>query len=565
MADLRRFLDEAGAQQMAVEIKAQDAKTLESAKAYTDSKAKNYDAAGSAATAEENAKKYADEQIVIVNENLGKKADKTALEAEVTRATEKEAELQGNIDAVSGVANQNKTDIAAINNETTGILAQAKADATEKANAVQANVDALNEKVGNLPEGTTAKDVVDYVNIKTAGIATDAALGELQNQLSGVQGEVAGIKGDYLKAADKTELEGKISTAQGAADAAQSHSEGVASDLATETSERKTADEAQVARIAVLEDTITGLSGAMHFRGVKDEVPTDVTGYSEGDTIIVGNKEYVFDGTEFKEFGDASVNAEAITALTGRVGAAEGKITALEGEMDAVEGAVATKAEQSSLDKEIEDREAGDAALDERLQAVEAQLGDGENSVSDLIATAKQEAITAATEASATDATTKANKALEDAKKYADAEDAKIESRVDALEGATHTHTNKALLDTYTQTEENLADAVAKKHEHANKAELDKIADGDVAKWNSAESNAKAHADSLNTAMTSRVDGIDGRVTANTNAVATKAEADDLDAAVERIDAVEATASANASAIAAITSIPVSDVTAMFA
>lgn len=565
MADLRRFLDEAGAQQMAVEIKAQDAKTLESAKAYTDSKAKNYDAAGSAATAEENAKKYADEQIVIVNENLGKKADKTALEAEVTRATEKEAELQGNIDAVSGVANQNKTDIAAINNETTGILAQAKADATEKANAVQANVDALNEKVGNLPEGTTAKDVVDYVNIKTAGIATDAALGELQNQLSGVQGEVTGIKGDYLKAADKTELEGKISTAQGAADAAQSHSEGVASDLATETSERKTADEAQVARIAVLEDTITGLSGAMHFRGVKDEVPTDVMGYSEGDTIIVGNKEYVFDGTEFKEFGDASVNAEAITALTGRVGAAEGKITALEGEMDAVEGAVATKAEQSSLDKEIEDREAGDAALDERLQAVEAQLGDGENSVSDLIATAKQEAITAATEASATDTTTKANKALEDAKKYADAEDAKIESRVDALEGATHTHTNKALLDTYTQTEENLADAVAKKHEHANKAELDKIADGDVAKWNSAESNAKAHADSLNTAMTSRVDGIDGRVTANTNAVATKAEADDLDAAVERIDAVEVTASANASAIAAITSIPVSDVTAMFA
>ena len=35
-------------------------------------------------------------------------------------------------------------------------------------------------------------------------------------------------------------------------------------------------------------------------------------------------------------------------------------------------------------------------------------------------------------------------------------------------------------------------------------------------------------ADSLNTAMTSRVDGIDGRVTANTNAVATKAEADEI-------------------------------------
>lgn len=39
-----------------------------------------------------------------------------------------------------------------------------------------------------------------------------------------------------------------------------------------------------------------------------------------------------------------------------------------------------------------------------------------------------------------------------------------------------HTHSNKALLDTYAQTEENLADAVAKKHSHHNKAVLDGIA-----------------------------------------------------------------------------------------
>lgn len=36
-----------------------------------------------------------------------------------------------------------------------------------------------------------------------------------------------------------------------------------------------------------------------------------------------------------------------------------------------------------------------------------------------------------------------------------------------------------------------------KAHEHANKAELDKIADGDVAKWNAAEQNAKDYADGL--------------------------------------------------------------------
>lgn len=46
-------------------------------------------------------------------------------------------------------------------------------------------------------------------------------------------------------------------------------------------------------------------------------------------------------------------------------------------------------------------------------------------------------------------------------------------SNLDANTAARHTHTNKALLDTYTQTEANLADAVNKKHSHSNKALLD--------------------------------------------------------------------------------------------
>lgn len=72
-----------------------------------------------------------------------------------------------------------------------------------------------------------------------------------------------------------------------------------------------------------------------------------------------------------------------------------------------------------------------------------------------------------------------------------------LAGRVTTLEGTSHTHANKALLDTYTQTEENLADAVAKKHTHANATELDKIADGDKAKWDAAEQNAKDYADGL--------------------------------------------------------------------
>lgn len=64
--------------------------------------------------------------------------------------------------------------------------------------------------------------------------------------------------------------------------------------------------------------------------------------------------------------------------------------------------------------------------------------------------------------------------------------------RITALEANTHTHANKALLDTYTQTEANLADAVAKKHSHANKTELDKFESGDKAKLDTAVQSVTA-------------------------------------------------------------------------
>jgi len=56
-----------------------------------------------------------------------------------------------------------------------------------------------------------------------------------------------------------------------------------------------------------------------------------------------------------------------------------------------------------------------------------------------------------------------------------------LKEKVNAASEGNHAHLNKALLDTYTQTEEDLADAVAKKHEHANKDVLDAITAESVA------------------------------------------------------------------------------------
>ena len=63
---------------------------------------------------------------------------------------------------------------------------------------------------------------------------------------------------------------------------------------------------------------------------------------------------------------------------------------------------------------------------------------------------------------------------------------AQIKAVTDPIAAKAHEHANKTLLDTYTQTEANLADAVAKKHSHANATELAKFADGDKAKLDTA-------------------------------------------------------------------------------
>lgn len=108
-----------------------------------------------------------------------------------------------------------------------------------------------------------------------------------------------------------------------------------------------------------------------------------------------------------------------------------------------------------------------------------------------------------------------------------------LAGRVTALEGATHTHANKALLDTYTQTEADLADAVAKKHEHTNKTVLDGITSEKVAKWDAAEQNAKDYADGL-------ADDYDAAGAANQALADAKAYTDEKDTAMGvRMTAVE--------------------------
>lgn len=121
------------------------------------------------------------------------------------------------------------------------------------------------------------------------------------------------------------------------------------------------------------------------------------------------------------------------------------------------------------------------------------------------------------------------NKSEENAKAHATGLNTAMNTRVEALEAIDHTHTNKELLDTYTQTEADLADAVAKKHAHENAEELAKIAVGDKAKWDAAEQNAKDHADAkIKELAEGDVAGNTAAIAQNAKDIALKANAADV-------------------------------------
>ena len=234
--------------------------------------------------------------------------------------------------------------------------------ALEAAQAAQKDVDDLEQLVGVLPEGTSAKDVVDYVNIKTTGIATDAALEELQNQLNGAEKAIDAIEADYLKAADKTELQGNIDAL---ADTVEILSEGI---------------------------------DAEKVDGVKDLIKY----VEEHGTEVTGMKE------------DISENAAAIKTIQ------EESLVGLDGRLDVLEAKFGGA--EGSVEDQIAD--AKQAAIDAAAADATSKANAAEANAKSHAETKATEAKEAAIAAAATDATTKANAAQAaaeaTAKSYAD-------------------------------------------------------------------------------------------------------------------------------------------------
>ncbi len=403
--------------------------------------------------------------------------------------------------------------------------------------ASQADLESLANLVGVLPEGTEATTIVDYVNKKTAGIATDAALEELNNQVGALQTSVQGILGDYLKAADKTELANAISTEQSRAEGVEA---GLETRLATvEADYLKTADKyndaALVARVQAIEDDYLKEADKYNDAEVRGLISdnADAIDAIEADYLKAVDKTALQEAIALKADETAlqaeidrakaaeKVNADAIALLTNGVSAEE-----VDGVNDLIQYVKDHGAEVTGIKADIKTNAQDIDALEGRMDDAEAALGTVDSRIEAAIAGADLSKYALDADL---DAAVERVAALESADgvqdgllaglrtdvdaKAAQADLLLVDERVAALEDAEHQNAEQVgaaidakitaldLANVY-EAKGAAADALADAKEYADGLAVDYDAAGSAAQ---ALVDAKAYTDGKDTAMNARV------------------------------------------------------------
>lgn len=448
MAEMKKYMDTVALGALVDQIKAEDAKVKAYVDQHIEDAGKTYDVAGAAATVQ------------------GK------LDEEVTRAKTRENEI-----AVA-------------------------------AEAAQTDVDNLEKLVGTLPTDTSATSVVDYINKKTEGIATDTALAELQGKVTEAQNAIDAIEADYLVEADKTELATAISTEKSRAESIEG---GLRVDVdAIKGDYLKKADKDSLqGGIDAVSGKVTTLIGDDANKSVRTIANEELA----KQLIAEGAKDSMDTLAEIAAWiqahpDDASAMNKAISDLETLVGALPEGVTAttIVGYIQEVVAAEKTRSEGI------------EANLTGRIEALEESVGDG-GSVEDMIseavgaektrAEAAEQAAQAQADKGVADAAV-ALKAAQDASAHADELNTAMAGRMSAVESAKHTHNNKAELDLIASGDKNKWDtASAKAHEHSNKSVLDGITAENVELWSTVSSKASQSA----------FDTLSGKVDANTSSL----------------------------------------------
>lgn len=211
---------------------------------------------------------------------------------------------------------------------------------------LRTDVDAINEKIGTVEEGKTVVQMIEEA--QTAATYDDTALA----------GRVKAIEDDYLKTADRTELETAIASAK-----TEAVEEAVATVLGDGTSEdfdtlKEVADwilsdttgaAALMTRVTTIENDYLKGADKTELQGAIDDLEAFVGTLPEGatSTTVVAYIQEVVDGLKIGDYAKAA----DLTALTERVTAIETAITGLTDRIAALEEVDAEKNVINSADE----------------------------------------------------------------------------------------------------------------------------------------------------------------------------------------------------------------------
>lgn len=338
----KKYLDLIGLGQYDAKIKsvisAGDAATLAEAKSFANGLASNYDAAGSAASAEAAANSYTDGKIGEVNGVVA--GVKTIAEKGVSDA----AAAKSAADAAQGTADS-------------AVAAAGVADG--KAVAAQNAVDALAGKVGTVPEGSTVMGIItniqenayDDTELRRLIAANGEAIGAEESARAAADAALDGRLVEveaFFKLAEGEQLDEALDTLK----EIQTYLEGegaVADQMLLDIAANKTAIEKEVTdrgtAISGVETAYKAADQAIDARVVELE---KLLGEADGSV-----KDQIADAVAaeatLREKGDQAAEASAAAALAAAQ-AADGKAVAAQGEVDALEIVVAGKVAQGDHD-----------------------------------------------------------------------------------------------------------------------------------------------------------------------------------------------------------------------
>ena len=208
--------------------------------------------------------------------------------------------------------------------------------------ALQGQIDLINQELGALTGTDSGKSISQMIKD-----AVDTLDRDLQGQIDTISGDVTAIKNDYLKAVDKTELEGKITAEATTARAAEkANADAIAAVKEDVDAFFKDADLTEAAKDTLKEiqtyiesDVQAAAAMTESINGVKARVKA-----IEDDYLVEADK------TELQGKIDTKASTETVNGINGRLQTVEGKIdkkaetsvvegisekvTALEGKVD---------------------------------------------------------------------------------------------------------------------------------------------------------------------------------------------------------------------------------------